>query len=201
METPAGNLLWDCLGLVDAATVAAVEAKGGLAAIAVSHPHFYGSCVEWSEAFGGVPIWLHAADAEWVMRPSPSVVAWSEDEAEPVPGLRLLRLPAHFDGAAVCHWPAGAGGRGALLSGDTVQVVSDTRWVSVMWSFPNFIPVPAETALDVARRLSGLEFERVYGAFPGRTVEVDGAAAVARSMARYAERVTSGPGPSLRPRT
>ena len=28
---------------------------GGLKAIAISHPHYYSSMVEWSRAFGGVP--------------------------------------------------------------------------------------------------------------------------------------------------
>ena len=39
-----------------------VKSLGGLKAIAVSHPHFYGAVADWSEAFGGVPIYLHADD-------------------------------------------------------------------------------------------------------------------------------------------
>lgn len=184
VQTPAGNLLWDCVSLVDAATVAEVEALGGLAGIAVSHPHFYGSCVEWSDAFGGVPIWLHADDAEWVQRSSPAIEAWTGDSAEPVPGVTLRRIGGHFAGAAVCH-------RGdVLLSGDTFAVVSDRRYVSIMWSYPNLIPVPASVALEAARRMEGLEFERVYSAFPVPPVATDGAAAVRRSMERYVERVS-----------
>jgi hypothetical protein len=34
-------------------------------------------------------------------------------------------------------------GKGALLSGDIVQVVMDNKSVSFMWSFPNFIPLSA----------------------------------------------------------
>ena len=75
MPGDGGNLLWDCLGLLDDDAVAAVERIGGLAAIAVSHPHFHGAMVEWSEAFGGVPIYVHAADAQWVQRPG-NVVLW-----------------------------------------------------------------------------------------------------------------------------
>ena len=62
------NLLWDCVTLLDDATAAAVEARGGLAAIAISHPHYYSAMVEWAQRFD-CPIHLHAADAEWVMRP------------------------------------------------------------------------------------------------------------------------------------
>src|SRR5262245_44905734 len=42
VTTPEGNVLWDCLSVIDDATVAAIRARGGLAAIAISHPHFYG---------------------------------------------------------------------------------------------------------------------------------------------------------------
>ena len=68
VRTPAGNLLWDCISLVDDATVERIEALGGIDAIAVSHPHFYGSMVDWSRAFGGAPIYLHEAEREWVRR-------------------------------------------------------------------------------------------------------------------------------------
>lgn len=40
VQTPPGNVLWDCISLIDNRTVEAVAAKGGISAIAVSHPHF-----------------------------------------------------------------------------------------------------------------------------------------------------------------
>src|SRR4029079_8849385 len=64
-ETPDGNLLWDCISLVNDETVAAMKAKGGLKAIAISHPHYYSAIVEWSRAFGGIPIYIHADDRKW----------------------------------------------------------------------------------------------------------------------------------------
>jgi hypothetical protein len=69
LRTPRANILWDCLPLLDEAVVEAVTALGGISAIAISHPHYYSSMVEWSRAFGGVPIYLHAGDRQWVMRP------------------------------------------------------------------------------------------------------------------------------------
>jgi hypothetical protein len=39
--TPEGNVLWDCVSLIDDATVTIINALGGLRAIAISHPHFY----------------------------------------------------------------------------------------------------------------------------------------------------------------
>ena len=46
------NLLWDCVTLLDDETAAAVEARGGLRAIAISHPHYYSAMVEWAHHEG-----------------------------------------------------------------------------------------------------------------------------------------------------
>ncbi len=70
LQTTAGNILWDCISLIDDPTIAVIEALGGISGIAISHPHYYSAMVEWSQAFDA-PIYLHADDREWVLRPNP----------------------------------------------------------------------------------------------------------------------------------
>jgi hypothetical protein len=184
VQAPGGNILWDCISLIDDPTVAAVRALGGVAAIAISHPHYYSAMVEWSRAFDA-PIYLHAADRRWVMRPDPAIVFW-EGETRPLgEGLTLIRCGGHYEGGAVLHWAAGAEGRGALLAGDILQVVQDRRWVSFMWSYPNLIPLPAATVRRVAAAVAPYAFDRLYGAWWERVVARDAGAAVARSAERY----------------
>src|SRR5215207_5224051 len=55
VQSPAGNVLWDCISLIDDATVDLLNGLGGVSAVAISHPHYYTTMVEWSRAFGGVP--------------------------------------------------------------------------------------------------------------------------------------------------
>jgi hypothetical protein len=104
--TPHGNVLWDCISLIDEATVTLIEALGGLKAIAISHPHFYTTLVEWSRAFGNVPVHLHADDAAWVMRPDPCVAHWQGETLELLPGVTLIRGGGHFPGGTMLHWAA-----------------------------------------------------------------------------------------------
>ncbi|HWB72831.1 MAG TPA: hypothetical protein VG452_11490 [Egibacteraceae bacterium] len=184
VRTAGGNLLWDCVGYLDDDAVEAVRALGGLDAIAVSHPHFYGAMVEWSRAFGSAPIWLPTADRAWVLRPD-RAIRWWEHEAEPLRGLRLIQCGGHFDGSAVLHWPEGSGGRGALLVGDTAHVVADRRHVSFMRSYPNHIPLPAQEVIRVADAALRLTFDRVYGAWWDRVIAEDGQRALRRSADRY----------------
>lgn len=191
VETPAGNVLWDCVPLVDDAAVEAIRARGGVVAIAVSHPHFYSGAAEWSRSLGGVPVYLHAADARWVTRPDPRIFHWESDWVEVVPGVVLHRLGGHFPGSAVLWWEAGPDGTGALLTGDTIQVLQDRRWVSFLWSYPNLVPLPARTVEGIAARVAGMAYTRLYGAWWGRTILEDGPGVVARSAARYVQALSS----------
>ncbi len=191
VRTGSGNVLWDCLAPFDEEVARAVEVRGGIDAIAISHPHYYTTMVEWGRAFGA-PIHLHAADRRWVMRPDPAIVHWDGERLELPGGLTLLRLGGHFAGGTVLHWPGGADGRGALLSGDIVQVVADRRWVSFMRSYPNLIPLPAATVAGIAAALEPWPFERLYGAWFGRVVAADAKAAVRRSAERYVRAVNEG---------
>jgi glyoxylase-like metal-dependent hydrolase (beta-lactamase superfamily II) len=184
VATPAGNLLWDCVGYLDAAAAGRVADLGGIAAIACSHPHFYGAMVEWSAAFGGAPVYVPRADRAWLVRPDPAVRLW-EGRADPLPGVTLVQCGGHFEGSSVLHWPAGAGGGGVLLVGDTITVVADRRYVSFMRSYPNLIPLPAPAVRRVVAAVSGLRFDRIYGGWWDRDLREGAHRAVTRSAARY----------------
>jgi hypothetical protein len=185
LETPKGNVLWDCLALLDEATIQAIRDRGGIAAIAISHPHYYTTMVEWSAAFGDAPIHLHAADQRWVQRPDARIQFWTSDRAALPGDLTLIHTPGHFDGFQVLHWPAGAGGKGVLLSSDQPQVCMDIQWLSFMYSYPNYIPLGRHKIDDIVARLKPYEFDRIYGAFPRRTVREDAKQAISRSAQRF----------------
>ena len=186
LRTPAGNLLWDCIGLLDDATVDLIRSLGGLAAIAISHPHYYTTMQDWAAAFGA-PIHLHAADREWVMRPDPAIRFWEGNALALWPGITLVRGGGHFPGGTVLHWADGADKRGVLLVGDILQVTPGAHRVSFMWSYPNMMPLPAAEVRQVVERVSALPFERIHGAFLGQDVLGEAQAILGRSAARYVE--------------
>jgi hypothetical protein len=185
LHTPKANVLWDCLSLLDEAVVEAIKSMSGISAIAISHPHYYARMIEWSRAFGGVPIYLHAADREWVMRPDKAIVFWEGETRALAEGLMLVRCGGHFQGGTVLHWAGGAGGRGALLTGDIIQVVPDRKHVSFMYSYPNYIPLSAPAIERIVQAVEPFQYDRVYGAFWDMVIEKDGKAVVKRSAERY----------------
>ncbi len=185
VQTPGGNILWDCISVLDQPTIAAIRALGGIRAIAISHPHYYSSMIEWSRAFDDTPIYIHADDREHVMRPDPAVTFWQGETYPLWDGISIVRLGGHYAGGQVLHWPAGAEGRGVLLTGDIITVVSDRRYVSFMYSYPNLIPLPARKVRHIADTADNYTFDRIYGAWWDRRVLEDAAAAVQRSADRY----------------
>jgi hypothetical protein len=182
------NLLWDCITLLDDETAAAIDARGGLAAIAISHPHYYGAMVDWAERFD-CPLLLHADDAAHVMRPDGRIEHWAGERRDLGEGLTLIRCGGHFDGGTVLHRAAAGGAPGMLLSGDIVQVIPDRRHVGFMYSYPNLIPLPAAAVARIAAALAPFAFEAIYGAWWGRIVRRGGSEVVRRSAERYVRAV------------
>ncbi|HEX4298215.1 MAG TPA: MBL fold metallo-hydrolase, partial [Devosia sp.] len=87
--------------------------------------------------------------------------------------------------STVLHWAAGAGGKGALLTGDSIMVVPDTRWVSFMYSFPNLVPLNARGVEAIVRAVKPYAFDRIYAGWWDRVLDHDAKAAVQRSAERY----------------
>lgn len=162
LRTPQGDILWDCIALLDPATEELVRGLGGLSAIAISHPHYYTTMQDWAAAFGA-PVHLHAADRDWIVQADPSVRFWDGETLEIAPAVTLIRAGGHFPGGTVLHWAGTADGAGALLAGDIVQVAPGARRVSFMWSYPNMMPLPADEIGRIAARYVELLAERRPG--------------------------------------
>jgi hypothetical protein len=178
---PSGNILWDCLPYLNAETVAYIHALGGLKAIAISHPHYYGLMVEWAKAFD-CPVYLHAGDAQWVMDSDVHIQHWEGTELALWDGIRIIHTAGHFPGSVVLHIPDG---KGTLLTGDSIYVSRDRKQVSAMYSYPNMIPLGKSAIQYLVERVQPLQFDRMYGAFEFMNVHEGAKQIVDRSFNRY----------------
>ena len=190
VQTPNGNVLYDCVSVLDEAAVREIGRLGGIAFICFSHPHFYDSMVEFSRAFGDAPIIVPEADREHVMRPDAAIRYWDGEPLELLPGVTLIRCGGHFDGSAALHWRDGADGKGALLVGDTMTVVPDRRYVSFMTSYPNLIPMSAAAVRGILDAVAPYRYDRIYGGWWGRNIMSGGEEAVRRSAERYIRHIS-----------
>lgn len=184
MRTAHGNVLWDCISMLDAATVTLIKALGGIQAMAISHPHFYTTMNEWAEAFD-VPVHVHADDREWVMRPGPRIKHWDGETLQLTPDVTLLRGGGHFTGSSMLHWAGGASRRGIVCCSDTAYVAADRKHVTFMRSYPNLVPLPAVRVQAIAKALAPFEFDMMFGNFFDSVIASGAKAALNRSVERY----------------
>jgi hypothetical protein len=193
LRTSQGNILWDCISFLDDATLTIINALGGVASIAVSHPHSYGAMVEWSHGFGSVPVFVHALDRKFVTRLDPVIHFWEADSYEVTAGVTLIRCGGHFDGGTVLHWAQGAGGKGAVLCGDILAVGPD-RKISFMRSYPNLIPLDAGSVYRIADALALWTFDAIYGSSWDKIIATGGKTVLTQSVQRYVAAVAHPPG-------
>lgn len=184
--TPGGNILWDCITQLDDSTVDIIRQLGGIKAIALSHPHYFSTMVDWSHAFDNAPVYVHARDAEWLGRKDPVIKLWDGPEIPLWDGIKLVLCGGHFPGANVLHWPAG---NGSLLVGDVIQVSTDRKTTSFMYSYPNNIPLGAADVKAIAAAVEPLAYDAMYGAF-GKYILTGAKAAMKFSVQRYLDRIS-----------
>ena len=160
VRTSGGNVLWDCIATLDAATVTAIKGLGGLKAIAISHPHFYTTMVR-------VGARLRLPDPSQRRRQGLDHAAGSRRSIygkatrfKLWDGVTLIRCGGHFDGGSVLHWAGGAGGRGVVCAGDILTVTTDRKWLSFMRSYPNFIPLSQHEVEHIGAALAPFQVRR-----------------------------------------
>lgn len=89
IRTPAGNIMWDCLTYLDAATVSTVQRMGGLTGIVISHPHFYSAHLLWASVFN-CPVYLASDEKEFLSQPDDAEVTQPSAAMEQDPDMPSL---------------------------------------------------------------------------------------------------------------
>lgn len=161
--SPSGNILWDCLPLLNEKTIRFIHALGGLQAIAISHPHYYGNMNDWAAAFQ-CPIYIHHLDRSWVMQKGPGIRYWEGDDFALPGDLRIVHTGGHFDGSSVLEIPWLSRG-GTVLCGDTLYVARSKKHTAVMYSYPNQILLEREAFAAFEKKMSAIRFDSLIGAF------------------------------------
>ncbi|EME79468.1 uncharacterized protein MYCFIDRAFT_35041 [Pseudocercospora fijiensis CIRAD86] len=181
LETPGGNVLWDCITYLDQETVDFITSKGGLHAIVISHPHYYTTHLDWAKTFD-CPVVVSEEDVEWVNRGDPDgrrkMIGTGRIEEEILGGgsgrrdvVKAIKVGGHFPGSLCLLWEE------KLMVADTLVTTPSglyhvdrppgTNSYVFMWSIPNMIPLPPDVIHEMWKRLKPYDFTSTHGAFAG----------------------------------
>jgi glyoxylase-like metal-dependent hydrolase (beta-lactamase superfamily II) len=161
--SPGGNILWDCIPLLNQEIIDFIRSKGGIKAIAFSHPHFYSNVNEWAEIFDCL-VYIHAADDQWMFNKGPRIRFWQGTERQLWDGISIINTGGHFPGSSILRVPA-LSAEAALLTGDSIYVAKSKRHLAFMYSYPNVMPLPEKELIEVIRRVEQIKFDTIYGGF------------------------------------
>jgi glyoxylase-like metal-dependent hydrolase (beta-lactamase superfamily II) len=178
-----GNILWDCIPLLDEATIAFIKSKGGLKAIAFSHPHYYSNMNEWAEVFD-CPVYIHQNDEVHITDKGRHVHLWEGDELNLWDGMKLHCIGGHFAGSSLIHVPF-LSAEGTIICGDTLFLSPGKKHFSVCYSYPNKMPLPLTEMQRIRKRLDAIPFDSFYGYQSIQNLDKEVKAILAASMDRY----------------
>ncbi|WP_431215828.1 MBL fold metallo-hydrolase [Puia sp. P3] len=181
--TPGGNLLWDCIPLLSEQLVSFIRSKGGLKAIAFSHPHYYSNMNEWASTFD-CPVYIHGKDDEWIFNKGPRISVWEGGEKPLWEGMKVIHMGGHFPGSAVLHVPSLSPG-GTLFVGDTLYIARSRKHIAIQYSYPNHIPLPAKIVREIFDRLLRVGFDTMHGAFDFQNLAGNAREVLGASVGRY----------------
>ena len=190
IRTPHGNILWDLVSYLDTAAIEHINSLGDLSAIIISHPHFYTSWADWTASFNNIPVYLAAADEEWILRrPEGANLHLLADTRNTIlPDITAIICGGHFPGSMALHTAPPNTSVPSLFHADTIMAVPNARSPDVatatkhgkghnsytfMWSYPNMIPLPPDQILQIWRALKGFDIEATYGFTTVRSREED----------------------------
>ena len=158
----SGNILWDCIPLLDESTIAFINSKGGLKGIAISHPHYYSNMQTWASTFN-CHVYIHEKDKEWTPK-NEAINLWNGEEKFLWDEIKIINTGGHFPGACILHVPFLSEG-GTVFCGDSLFISRSKRHIAIMYSYPNQIPVPVSEIKRIRLLVEKYQFDSLYGAF------------------------------------
>jgi hypothetical protein len=178
-----GNVLWDCIPLLDELAIEFIKSKGGLKAICFSHPHFYSNMNDWAETFN-CPIYIHKNDAEHIVAKGERTRLWEGDELELWDGIKIMLIGGHFAGSSILHVPF-LSKAGTIICGDTLFLSPSKKHFSVVYSSPNRMPLPLSEMRRIKNRFDSISFDSFYGYIKIQNLDEGVKEIFEKSMNRY----------------
>jgi glyoxylase-like metal-dependent hydrolase (beta-lactamase superfamily II) len=179
----SGNILWDCVTLLDTETAHFIKSKGGLKAIAFSHPHYYSNMNEWAKTFN-CPIYIHKKDEMYIVDKGKNVTLWEGDMMNLIEDMSIHNIGGHFEGSSVLLIPS-MSKEGIILCGDTMYLSPSMKHFAFMYSYPNRIPLPISEIKRIEQRLNALRFDSIYGFYGYQNVIENAKSILKTSFGRY----------------
>ena len=138
---------------------------------------------EWASVFD-CPVYIHQKDEQWVFNRGPHIRFWEGAEKELWDGIKIMNIGGHFPGSSILHVPF-LSPNGTVLCGDTFYISLSKTHFSVMYSYPNRIPLPLSEVREIKERMMAIPFDTIHGFLDDQNVYDVAKEILNRSLERY----------------
>ena len=210
--TQAGVVIWDCCGFASVnlmQRICSLSCTGKVAAIFISHPHFFGASLTWAKMLD-CNVFISKLDRQWYQRglslsaSHPDVAARQRyiTEVEQdlfsvphLPSVTMIRCGGHFPGSNALHWDRDADSHAtddakgaAVFCADTFMVMPDRKRFTFAYSFPNNIPLPPRDVERIWMQMRKFNWTATFGGWSGRQILSDSRSSLLRSARYYVDK-------------
>lgn len=179
----SGNFMWDCIPLIDDQLIQFIKEKGGIRAIGISHPHYYSNMAEWCKTFR-CRVYLSKVDKKYVVNPFSKIIYWDNDEIKLWDDIKIIKISGHFPGSSILFVPF-LSDKGTVFCSDTFYLSPNLKHFSIMYSYPNRIPLPIKEVQNIQKLIEELDFDEVYGFWSHQNLTQKPKESLLKSLSNY----------------
>lgn len=164
-EPGKGGIIWEGIPFYSPETINWLKEMGGVDTWIYSHPHLYGSIATNAAHFPDSKILVPEADNDWQPYPSNQYRYFNEKTLQLTDKVSVHVPGGQFPGSSFLHWTGTKDKKGALLTGDTMMVTADRKYVSFTYSTPNSVPLGPNAARRIVAASEPLTYDRIYSSW------------------------------------
>jgi hypothetical protein len=109
---------------------------------------------------------------------------WQGADKELWDEIKIKNIGGHFPGSSIMIVPFLSTG-GTIFCGDTFYISPSKKHVSVMYSYPNFIPVSLSEIKRINESMLNIQFDTLIGAFDNQKISPNAKEILHASFAKY----------------
>ncbi len=138
---------------------------------------------DWAETFD-CPIFLPNSEQDFIVNPTDKIQFWKDDLMDFWDGIQLIKIGGHFPGSSILLLPK-TSGKGIVLCGDTFNLSLSMKHFSVMYSYPNRMPLHIKEIDKIKQKMQHIDFAELYGFWPYQNLSTNPKKILMESLERY----------------
>ncbi|MCB0745090.1 MAG: MBL fold metallo-hydrolase, partial [Ignavibacteriae bacterium] len=109
-------------------------------------------------------------DEQWIVNRGNKIDLWQGYEKQLWDGIKIINIGGHFPGSCILH-VSSLSENVNVFCGDTFNISPSLKHISVMYSYPNRIPLSIKEIKRIKILVEKINFDTLYGFYSYQNLE------------------------------